>query len=102
MTSESASKTSTLKDLVVTAAVATVVSALVSPWIRRWTEPQASTDPSQVPPSEAVPDDVGVRIERLLEVPNSFPTIAMTSPRQERGLRTRRRTDDDDSDDREP
>ena len=102
MTSESASKTSTLKDLVVTAAVATVVSALVSPWLRRWTEPQQASVPPQGPPSEAVPDDLGARIERLLEVPNSFPTVAMTSPRQERGLRTRRPTDDDDSDDLEP
>lgn len=100
-TSEAPSKASTLKDLVVTAAVATVVSALVTPWIRRWTDPQATTDPPDAPPPDPVPEDFGVHLERLLEVPDSFST-AMTSSRRERDLRSRRPIDDDDSEDLEP
>lgn len=99
-TSEAPSKGSTLKDLVVTAAVATVVSALVSPWLRRWTEPPLPAAPPEPPPPDTPPDDdLGLRIERLLAVPNSFPTTS--NPRRERGI-TRRRADDDDSDDLEP
>lgn len=97
------SKASTLKDLVVTAAVATVVSALVSPWLRRWTEPDTPTGPPQPPPQDAIPEDLSAHLERLLDVPDPFAT-KRDSPRRERDLRTstRRPTDDDDDDDLDP
>ena len=100
-TSEAPNKGSTLKDLVVTAAVATVVSALVSPFLRRWTEPETPAEPPDAPPQESEPDDLSAQLERLLDVPDPFPT-ATSNLRGERSFRTRKMTDDDDSDDLEP
>ena len=101
MTTQASSKGSTLKDLVVTAAVATVVSALVSPWLRRWTEPPSEAPDDEPPPTEPPPEDLSPQLHRLLEVPDSFPTSS-NRPRRERGFATRRRTDDDERDDLEP
>jgi hypothetical protein len=102
-TNEAPNKASTLKDLVVTAAVATVVSALVSPWVRRWTEPEAPTGPPQPPPQDEPPEDLSAHLERLLDVPDPFATTR-ESARRQRDLRTstRRPTDDDDDDDLDP
>lgn len=71
---------SKLKDLVVTAAVASLVSAVVAPWIRRWLDgpmatahghPQLSSAPKPLTP----PDDFNAHLERLLEVPNPFTDV---------------------------
>ena len=83
--SDAPSQRSTLKDLVVTAAVATVVSALVSPWLRRWIEPQAATLP--LPQEDEAPELLTAHIEKLIDVPNSFPT-RRTDPRRARGITT--------------
>lgn len=75
-TTDGASRGSKIKDLVVTAAVASVVSALVAPWIRRWMD-GPSVAGAGVPPQPGQPlavarDDFNARIERLLEVPDPF------------------------------
>lgn len=73
---------SRVKDLVVTAAVASVVSAMVAPWIRRWMDGTGLV-PSPVPPPEAEPtltlDDFDQRLERLLEVPQPISTRAVAA-----------------------
>ena len=87
MTTQSQSR---FKDLVVTAAVASVVSALVGPMLRRWVEgtPKLPTDdpddldeesPSYAP-VVAVPfdDDYEDRVQRLFEFsPGAIPTDAV-------------------------
>jgi hypothetical protein len=101
-------KGSPLRDLVITAAVATVVSALVSPWLRRWMDPGPSgmgqVMPASMPPTGA-PDEFEARLDRLLEVPDSFSNaaVAISSSRRERhGETNRRRKDVDVEEDREP
>ena len=87
MTTQSPSR---LKDLVVTAAVASVVSALVGPMLRRWVEgtPRLPTDnpedldnePSTFPTADAAPfdDDYEDRVQRLFEFsPGAIPTDAV-------------------------
>lgn len=104
-TSEASSKGSRLKDLVVTAAVASVVSALVYPWMRRWLDPFASgmgppqALPPTSPPAGLPVDEFDARLERLLEVPDPFaPEL-----RRERSRNTSRRNEaNDDDDDLEP
>lgn len=99
MTSEASSKGSRLKDLVITAAVASVVSALVYPWMRRWLDPFASgMGPHAMPPGtspEKESDEFDARLERLLEVPDPFAP----EPRRERSRSTSRRNETDDDDD---
>ncbi len=94
---------SKLKDLVVTATVATVVSALVSPWVRRWLDgPHLPTGaPAPLPNSDeptvaAVgPDVFETRVERLLDVPNPFADRVLGETEDH----TRRSTDDEDDED---
>ncbi len=73
---------SKVKDLVVTAAVASVVSAVVAPWVRQWLGGMG-LDASPVPPKEAPPapppDDFNERIERLLEVPQPITQRAVAA-----------------------
>ena len=68
---------SKLKDLMVTAAVASVVSAVVAPWIRRWMdgpEGTPSTGPRSESPTDLAPtDDYEQRLERLLKMPDPSP-----------------------------
>lgn len=81
-TTDIATSGSKLKDLVVTAAVASVVTALVAPWIRRWMDgPIAKTTEPAAPSPAAAPvaaGDFDARLERLLEVPNPFSGSAPT------------------------
>lgn len=101
-TSEASSKGSKIKDLVVTAAVASVVSALVYPWMRRWLDPIAMGmgPPPPLPaspPAGPPPDEFDARLERLLEVPDPF---APELRRERSRTPTRRNVDEDD--DHEP
>lgn len=74
MTTDASNSGSKLKDLVVTAAVASVVSALVYPWMRRWLDPITAGlgPPQERPPAAPAPDDFDARLERLLDVPDPF------------------------------
>lgn len=80
-----------LRDLVVTAAVASVVSAIVGPRVQRWLEQrEQEPEPEPEPPDRLSPDDFDDRIQRLLEGPEPFPgkALAEATPR-----RTRTETD---------
>lgn len=99
MTSDASSKGSKLKDLVVTAAVASMVSALVFPWMRRWLDPLAGVRPPPDPSVDPPPDDFDGRLERLLDVPDPF-ALELRAPRGQ--AHTRRNETHDDDDDPEP
>ncbi|MCA9652539.1 MAG: hypothetical protein KC501_21665 [Myxococcales bacterium] len=81
---ESPDKGSRVKDLVITAAVASVVSALVAPWIRRLMGDGGgmlalpSAEPQRGAPAQA-PDDFDERLERLLDVPEPITNDAMAA-----------------------
>lgn len=109
MTTKAQRSGNRVKDLVVTAAVASVVSALVAPWVRRWMDgggmgfgPQpGALPPGTVQPQVDAVDDYAMTLERLLDVPNSFPPNvgAAFAPRRASMNTNRREDDDDDVDD---
>lgn len=79
---EAPSRGSRVKDLVLTAAVASVVSAVVAPWLRRWlgaTGVGPALPPAPVAPEgpESKTDDFDERLERLLDVPDPFSQKAV-------------------------
>jgi len=96
-TSGTPAKGSKIKDLVVTAAVASVVSALVLPFMQRWLYPITGAGPGGKPPDPDAPpvDEYQARLERLLEVPDPFTP----APRTTWGPRTSRRDESHDDDD---
>lgn len=101
-TSDASNKGSKLKDLVVTAAVASVVSALVYPWMRRWLDPITSGlgPPQALPPGnpsrEPPADDFDARLERLLDVPDPFAPGLRYPRGQDHSRRNETHDDDDD------
>ena len=88
MANDASNKGSQVKNLVVTAAVASLVSALVSPWVRRWMD--AVDAPGALPAKPPPPDDFNARLERLLDLPESFSpettaTVSRRSPPETHG-----------------
>lgn len=103
MTTTTPASGSKLKDLVVTATVATLVSALVSPWVRRWLDgpPVPTGAPAPLPSSDeppvasSGPDLFETRVERLLDIPNPFADHVLGETEDH----TRRSTDGEDDED---
>ena len=110
---ETSSRNNRIKDIAITAAVASVVSALVAPWVRRWMDagglgpsPQPQTMP-QLPAGQAAQptDDFDLRFQRILEVPDPFVPMAgrrRVAPRASWQPQTDERSEDDEDDDPEP
>ena len=83
MTTEQA-KPNRLRDLAVSAGVATVVSAFLAPWIQRffirWQQPAVAPQPTTTQPQAPEPDPYLPMLDRLIDGPEAVPQLGETTP----------------------